>query len=51
VANGVNVVLLGSPSVGRIHQEVALGSEAVSRGYTVQSTTAMELLDSLVKGR
>jgi DNA replication protein DnaC len=37
--------------VGKTHLEVALGREAVSRGYTVQFTTAMELLGSLVKGQ
>jgi DNA replication protein DnaC len=51
LANGDNVVLLGPPSVGKTHLEVALGREAVSRGYTVQFTTAMELLGSLVKGQ
>jgi DNA replication protein DnaC len=51
VANGDNVVLLGPPCVGKTHLEVALGREAVSRGYTVQFTTAMELLGSLVKGQ
>ncbi len=51
VANGDNVVLLGPPGVGRTHLEVALGREAVARGYTVQFTTAMELLGALVKGQ
>jgi DNA replication protein DnaC len=51
VANGDNVVLLGPPGVGKTHLEVALGREAVTRGYSVQFTTAMELLGSLVKGQ
>ena len=51
VANGDNMVLLGPPGVGKTHLEVALGREAVARGYTVQFTTAMELLGSLVKGQ
>ena len=51
VANGDNVVLLGPPGVGKTHLEVALGREAVARGYTVQFTTAMELLGALVKGQ
>ena len=50
-ANGDNVVLLGPPGVGKTHLEVALGREVVARGYTVQFTTAMELLGSLVKGQ
>jgi DNA replication protein DnaC len=36
VANGDNVVLLGPPGVGKTHLEVALGREAVARGYTAQ---------------
>jgi DNA replication protein DnaC len=51
VANGDNVVLLGPPGVGKTHLEVALGREAVARGYTVQFTTAMELLGALVKAQ
>jgi DNA replication protein DnaC len=51
VANGDNVVQLGPPGVGKTHLEVALGREAVARGYTVQRTTAMELLGALVKGQ
>ena len=51
VANGDNVVLLGPPGVGKTHLEVALGREAVARGYTVQFTTAMELLGSLLKAQ
>lgn len=51
VANGDNVVPLGPPGVGKTHLEVALGREAVTRGYSVQFTTAMELLGSLVKGQ
>lgn len=51
IANGDNVVLLGPPGVGKTHLEVALGREAVARGYTVQFTTAMELLGALVKGQ
>jgi DNA replication protein DnaC len=51
VANGDNVVLLGPPGVGKTHLEVALGREAVVRGYSVQFTTAMELLGSLLKAQ
>jgi len=51
VANGDNVVLLGPPGVGKTHLEVALGREAVARGYTAQFTTAMELIGALVKAQ
>ena len=51
VANGDNMVLLGPPGVGKTHLEVALGREAVARGYTVQFTTAMELLGALIKAQ
>ncbi len=51
VANGDNVVLQGPSGVGKTHLEIALGREAVARGHTVQFTTAMELLGSLVKGQ
>jgi DNA replication protein DnaC len=51
VANGDTLLLLGPPGVGKTHLEVALGREAVSRGYTVQFTTAMELLGALVKAQ
>jgi DNA replication protein DnaC len=51
VANGDNVVLLSPPGVSKAHLEVALGREAVARGYSVQFTTAMELLGALVKGQ
>jgi DNA replication protein DnaC len=49
VANGDNVVLLGPPGVGKTHLEVALGREAVARGYTVQFTTAMELCTATIR--
>ena len=51
VANGDNVVLLGPPGVGKTHLEVALGREAVARGYSAQFTTAMELIGALVKAQ
>ena len=34
---------------GKTHLEVALGRGTVARGYTVQFTTAMELLGAMVK--
>jgi len=51
VAIGDNVVLLGPPGVDKTYLELALGREAVSRGDTVQFTTAMDLLGSLVTGQ
>ena len=51
VANGDNLLLLGPPGVGKTHQEVALGREAIRRGYSVQFTTAMELIANLARAQ
>jgi DNA replication protein DnaC len=49
VANGENVVFLGPPGVGKTHLAIALGLEAVARGYSVYFLTVADLVDQLVK--
>jgi len=49
VANGENVVFLGPPGVGKTHLAIALGLEAVARGYSVYFLTMAELVDQLAK--
>ena len=49
VANGDTLLLLGPPGVGKTYPAVALGREQVSKGYTVQYVSAMELISTLAR--
>lgn len=47
VANAVNIVLAGQSGTGKSHLALALGLEAIQRGYKVYFTTVADLLDQV----
>ncbi len=49
VANGDALLLLGPPGVGKSHLAVALGREAITRGYSVLFAPATIMVASLAK--
>ena len=49
LAEGVNVVLLGPPGVGKTHLAVAIGMAACQGGHAVYFTSAQDLVAALTK--
>lgn len=47
MGNGISLLLLGPPRVGKTHLAVALVKEAIHKGYSVSFTTATHLLMQL----
>lgn len=50
IANGDALLIQGPPGTGKTHLAVALGREAIHRGYSVLFTPAMALIAALMKG-
>ena len=51
VASGDTLLFLGPPGVGKTHLSIALGREAITRGYSTLFTSAVSMLTSLTKAR
>ena len=51
VSQAANLVLLGPPGVGKTHLAVALGLEAISRGYGAYFVRAYHLMEDLRKAQ
>ena len=49
VGNGENLIFLGPPGVGKTHLAVALGIEAIKKGYRTLFVSTQGLLASLAK--
>ena len=49
IAHGENVLIFGSPGVGKSHLAIGLGRKIVEQGHTVRFTTATSLLAALGK--